>query len=107
MPPVATDDEGAPSVADATEATAAAGTDDAPQGPRLDPTASRKMAKIFGAMKAPDAAAVLQEMTDPEVEAVLLNMSERNAAAILGSFEAPRAARLSRLVLAARSGGDA
>jgi len=67
---------------------------------------AQKLSKIFGAMKAPDAAAVLQQMTDEEVKAILLQMSDRLAAAILGEFDAERAAELTRVVLMSR-GGDA
>lgn len=70
-----------------------------------DPEASRKLARIFGAMRPGDAAAVLTEMTNAEVEAILLTLSERQAAAILGNFEPDRAAGLSRAVLGlARTG---
>ena len=68
-------------------------------GPRVDPEASRKLAKIFGAMRPDDAAAVLQGMEDSEVRGILMSMNERQAAAILGGFEIGRAAALSQLVL--------
>lgn len=65
---------------------------------------ARKLSKIFGAMKAADAAAVLSELTDGEIEVILRYMSERLAAPILEAFDPARAAALSRIVL--RSGGD-
>lgn len=65
---------------------------------------ARKLSKIFGAMKAADAAAVLSELTDGEIEVILRYMSERLAAPILEAFEPARAAALSRIVL--QSGGD-
>lgn len=68
-------------------------------GPRIDPEASRKLAKIFEAMRPADAAEVLQGMKNSEVRGILLSMDERQAAAILGDFEAARAAALSQLVL--------
>ena len=68
-------------------------------GPLVDPEASRKLAKIFEAMKPADAAAVLQGMENSEVRGILLSMDERQAGAILGGFEADRAAALSQLVL--------
>ncbi len=77
---------------------------DAGQG--IDPEASRKLARIFAAMRPEDAAAVLQAMLDPEVRAILLGMADRQAAAILGDFEAARAASLSQLVLATRLSGS-
>lgn len=70
----------------------------------LDAEGARKLAKIFGAMKPADAAAVLAEMTDAEVKAVLLQMNDRQAAPILGAFPAARAAALSREVLHVRAG---
>ena len=70
----------------------------------LNPEGAKKLAKIFGAMKAVDAAAVLAEMTDEEVEAVLGQMNDRTAAPILVNFPADRAAKLSREVLRGRGG---
>jgi hypothetical protein len=64
-----------------------------------------RMAKIFGAMKAPDAAKVLQNLDDLEVRAILSFLSNRKAAEILGNFEPERAAALSRLVLGSSGGG--
>jgi len=64
-----------------------------------------RMAKIFGAMKAPDAAKVLQNLDDLEVRAILSFLSNRKAAEILGNFEPERAAALSRLVLGSPGGG--
>ena len=74
-------------------------------GPRIDPEASKKLAKIFEAMRPEDAAAVLQGMEDSEVRGILLSMDERQAAAILGDFETDRAAALSQLVLLTPPGG--
>ncbi len=64
-----------------------------------DPTGSRKLARIFGAMKATDAAAVLEMLSDEEIQQIILNLKERPAAQILGNFEPDRAARLSRRVM--------
>lgn len=64
-----------------------------------------RLAKIFGAMKAPDAAKVLQNLEDEEVGAILSHLTDRKAAEILGNFEPARAAALSRIVLGS-SGGD-
>lgn len=70
----------------------------------LNPEGARKLAKIFGAMKPADAAAVLTEMTDAEVKTVLLQMNDRQAAPILGNFPPERAAALSQVVLRDRGG---
>ena len=75
-------------------------------GPVIDPEASRKLARIFAAMRPADAAAVLQGMLDPEVQAILLGMADRQAAAILGDFETGRAASLSQLVLMTQPSGS-
>lgn len=63
---------------------------------------SRRLARIFSAMKPQEAAAVLERMEDDEVRAVLVQLGDRPAAQILGSFEPDRAARLSRGVLEGR-----
>jgi len=63
-----------------------------------------KLAQIFSAMKAVDAAAVLQEMTDVEVEAILQHMQSRLAGQVLGEFDPERAALLSRVVLGGTAG---
>ncbi len=63
-----------------------------------------RLAKIFGAMQARDAAAVLEKLDDGEVRAILHHLSDRKAAEILGAFSPERAAALSRAVLLARSG---
>ena len=65
----------------------------------LQEEGARKLAKIFGAMQAPAAADVLQQMSDGEIEMILQHMNDRMAAQILGVFDPTRAARLSRAVL--------
>ncbi len=65
---------------------------------------SIRLAKIFGAMKAPDAAKVLQNLEDEEVGAILSHLTDRKAAEILGNFEPARAAALSRIVLGSPGG---
>lgn len=67
---------------------------------------SARLAKIFSAMEAKDAAAVLAKLEDEEVRAILAHMSDRKAAEVLGEFPPERAAALSRSLLAARSGGE-
>jgi len=69
----------------------------------LQEEGARKLAKIFGAMQAPAAADVLQQMTDAEVEMILQHLNDRIAAQILGVFDPTRAAALSRGLL---SGGQ-
>ena len=71
----------------------------------LDPDGAKKLAKIFSAMKAPAAAAVLVEMSDAEVTAILLRMSDRQAGPIVGAFPPDRAASLGRVVLRGQEGG--
>ncbi len=67
--------------------------------PTPDPTALRRLARIFSNMKAEQAAAVMVELTDAEAQRILVSMSERAAAAILGKMDSSRAAVLSQLVL--------
>lgn len=74
--------------------------------PTPDPTALRRLARIFSNMKAEQAAAVMVELSDAEAQRILVSMSERAAAAILGKMDATRAAVLSRRVLGAGQGGD-
>ncbi|MEK9505644.1 MotE family protein [Gaopeijia maritima] len=74
--------------------------------PTPDPTALRRLARIFSNMRAEQAAAVMVELTDEEAQRILVSMSERSAAAILGKMEASRAAVLSQKVLGAAGGGD-
>jgi hypothetical protein len=82
-----------------------------PVPPPIDPTelineGPARLAKIFGAMEPKDAAAVLENLSDIEVESILLTMSDRKVAGILGEFAPERAASLSRVVMAPRSGID-
>jgi MgtE intracellular N domain len=72
----------------------------------LESEGAKKLAKIFGAMKPKDAAAVLQQMEDEEVEAILHNMSDRLAAKVLEAFDPARAAELSRVVLGGAVSGS-
>ena len=70
----------------------------------LPPEGPARLAKIFGAMEAREAAAILQNLKDGEVQAILIHMSNRKVAEILGEFEPERAAALSRIVLDSRTG---
>lgn len=72
----------------------------------LNDEGSRKLAKIFAAMDAEDAAAVLVEMTDEEVTAILVRMSDRKAAPVIASFPPERAALLTQNVLHSSPGGQ-
>jgi hypothetical protein len=93
-PPPVDPDQGPPSQGAAADTTpgAASGT--------------LRLSKIFGAMKAPDAAKVLQNLDDEEVSAILFHLSDRKAAEILGNFVPERAATLSRAVLTSRGGEE-
>lgn len=59
-----------------------------------------RLAKLFAAMPAKDAARVLEQMDDAEIETVLSYLRDRQAAAILGSLPTERAAGIGRSVLA-------
>ncbi len=73
--------------------------------PTPDPTALRRLARIFSNMKAEQAAAVMVELSDAEAERILVSMPERAAAAILNKMDPSRAAVLSRRVIGGGSPG--
>lgn len=58
-----------------------------------------RIARIFAAMQAKDAARVLEQMSDGDIAAILGELSERQAAGILAHLPPPRAATISRLTL--------
>lgn len=64
--------------------------------------APERLARIFSAMRADDAAAILAQLDDEAVQSILFHLGARQAGAILGNFEPERAARLSRTVLGGR-----
>ena len=66
-----------------------------PTAKTVEPAPGR-IAKIFGAMAAKDAARVLQQMDDADVQIVLFGLNDRQAAAILAGFPPARAAAISR-----------
>ncbi len=57
----------------------------------------RKLAKIYGNMKAKEASAIMENMTDKEIVDIMIRMRDRDAAAILTAFtDKTRAAKISR-----------
>ena len=66
--------------------------------PRAD-SVSVRLARIFGAMKPEEAAAVLAKLEDGDVKAVLFQLSDRKAAEILARFPGERAATLTKTML--------
>ena len=58
-----------------------------------------KVAKIFAAMPAKDAAKVLEQLDDHEVQSVLGGLNDKQAAAILQNFPTARAAAISKAAL--------
>ncbi len=64
-----------------------------------DTIAGRKLAKVFGAMQARDAARVLEQMEDGDVRTILASLSNKQQAAILGTFPTQRAATIMRATL--------
>ncbi len=62
------------------------------------PLPDQRLAKIFSAMSAKDAARVLDQMTDNDIRTILSHMNDRQAAAILASLSASRAAAITRNV---------
>jgi len=70
---------------------------------RSDST-EKRIAKVFGAMQARDAARILQQMDDGDVKVIMGSLSPKQQAAILGQFPAQRAALIARTTL--RGDGD-
>jgi hypothetical protein len=56
----------------------------------------QRLAKIFAAMSAKDAAKVMEQMPDADVRSILALMSDRSAAAVLAQFPAARAATITK-----------
>ena len=76
----------------------------APEDPEFSLEGSKRLAKIFSAMKAPDAASVLDGLEDDAIYSILQHITDRKVAEILGNLAAERASALSLLLL--ESGGD-
>jgi hypothetical protein len=62
--------------------------------------AGGRLSKIFGAMAARDAAKVLEQMDDADIKEILGRLNDKKAAEILALIPAPRAAIISKAVLA-------
>lgn len=92
-PPVSTPPAPSPAIQQVAEMVPAT----RPTLPTVD--GARRLARIFGAMKPDQAAAVLQELDDADVREILFGMTERNAGAILSHMPPARAAALSRSAL--------
>jgi flagellar motility protein MotE (MotC chaperone) len=71
---------------------------------RAGAPAPGRIAKIFAAMSAKDAARVLQQLDDADVQTVLGGLNDKQAAAILSGFPPERAAAISRAVLRGKKG---
>ncbi len=71
---------------------------------RAEPSneSAKKLARIFSAMQATDAAAVLGHLSDSDVMEIITQLGTRQAAAIIASLPEQRAARISRLLLRRR-----
>jgi hypothetical protein len=73
----------------------------APNTPSSAPTtahtaAEQRLAKVFAAMPARDAARILEQMDDRDVRVILGHMGDRQLAGIIASFPPARAAALGR-----------
>jgi hypothetical protein len=73
---------------------------------RSGATAPGRIAKIFAAMSAKDAARVLQQLDDADVQTVLGGLNDKQAAAILSGFPPERAAAISRAALRGKKGAS-
>jgi len=69
------------------------------RSPVADTAAEHRIAKIFGAMQAKDAARVLAQMSDADVRVILAALAPRQQAAILGLFPVERAAEIAKASL--------
>ena len=98
----------APAVAPVSAAVPAAGTAKpvAADTSRAGAPAPGRIAKIFAAMSAKDAARVLQQLDDADVQTVLGGLNDKQAAAILSGFPPERAAAISRAVLRGKKGAS-
>ncbi len=67
--------------------------------PAADEESVRQTARIFSAMRASNAAAVLVHLTDDEIVGILKFFNARKAAAVLSEFSEERAASISRMLL--------
>lgn len=63
------------------------------------PPSTAKVAKIFAAMPAKDAAKVMEQLDDADVQVIIASVSEKQAAAILQNFPPARAATISKAVM--------
>ena len=70
------------------------------------PQAPGRIAKIFAAMSAKDAARVLLQLDDADVQTVLSGLNDRQAAAILSGFPPERAAAISRAAIRGKKGSS-
>lgn len=71
----------------------------AAQVPTQDTVTGKRIAKVFGAMQARDAARVLEQMDDADVRTILASLNNKQQAAILGTFPTQRAATIMRATL--------
>jgi hypothetical protein len=65
-----------------------------------------RIAKIFAAMSAKDAARVLQQMDDADIQTVLAGLNDKQAAAILAGFPVDRAAAISKAAIRGKKGAS-
>ncbi|HEX4882611.1 MAG TPA: hypothetical protein VFX05_00650 [Casimicrobiaceae bacterium] len=73
-----------------------------PPKPMPDPSVqpgAAKLAKIFAAMPAKDAAKVLEQLDDSDVQSVISTLREKQAAAVIQNLPPERAARITKAVL--------
>ncbi len=74
------------------------------KGVVADTVVSRRLAQVFGAMQAKDAARVLEQMDDADVRTILASLNNKQQAAILEAFPTERAATIARATLRSRGG---
>lgn len=102
--PAAGGHEAAPNAAKPAAAAPAATAAKASAGDSAKSAAPGRIAKIFAAMSAKDAARVLEKLDDSDVQTVLSGLNDKQAAAILSGFPADRAAAISRAAIRGKKG---
>jgi flagellar motility protein MotE (MotC chaperone) len=102
--PVAGGHEATPNATKPVAAPAASTVAKAAAGDSSKAAQPGRIAKIFAAMSAKDAARVLEKLDDSDVQTVLSGLNDKQAAAILSGFPPERAAAISRAAIRGKKG---
>ena len=102
--PAAGGHEGAPNVTKPPVVAPGATVAKAPVGDSSKAAPPGRIAKIFAAMSAKEAARVLEKLDDSDVQTVLSGLNDKQAAAILSGLPPERAAAISRAAIRGKKG---